>query len=122
MNPRDADNLAVLKRALNSSPLEAALLFHVRAMGLPEPQTQYRFDMTRRWRFDFAWPSAWLAVEVNGGEFVQGRHNRAEGMRGDYDKLNTAVIAGWRVLQFTGSQVTDGSAIETIKTALEFGE
>jgi very-short-patch-repair endonuclease len=118
MNPRDADNLDVLKRALHESPLESTLLFQLRAEGLPTPETQVRFDDTRRWRFDFAWPSARLAVEVNGGEWSQGRHNRAAGMRGDYEKINTATIQGWRVLQFAGSQVTDGSAVLVIRAAL----
>lgn len=118
MNERDADNLAVLRRSLHESPLESTLLFHLRAEGLPEPKPQHRFDDSRRWRFDFAWPSAKLAVEVNGGEWNQGRHNRAGGMRGDYEKLNAATIQGWRVLQFTGSQVTDGSAVQVIHAAL----
>lgn len=118
MNPRDADNLATLRRALKSSELESLLYWHIRADSLPEPEQQYRFDDSRRWRFDFAWPSCKVAVEVNGGEWSEGRHSRGAGMAGDYEKLNAATIAGWRVLQFTGGQVRDGVAIDTIRRAL----
>lgn len=118
MNPRDADNLATLRRAMRTSDLESTLTWQMRVDNLPEPQTEYRFDDARRWRFDFAWPDRRLAVEVNGGEWSEGRHNRAGGMAADYEKLNAATIAGWRVLQFTGSQVRDGTAVDTIRRAL----
>ena len=118
MNQRDADNLKTIRRAIRSSDLESTLAWQVRVDGLPAPEQEYRFDDNRRWRFDFAWPDCRLAVEVNGGEWSDGRHNRGAGMAADYEKLNTAVIAGWRVLQFTGGQVRDGSAVNTIRLAL----
>lgn len=118
MNPRDADNLATIRRAIRTSDLESTLAWQVRVDGLPAPEQEYRFDDNRRWRFDFAWPDCRVAVEVNGGEWSAGRHNRAGGMAADYEKLNAAVIAGWRVLQFTGGQVRDGVAVETIRRAL----
>ena len=118
MNQRDADNLETIRRAIKSSELESLLYWHIAATGLPEPEQQYRFDDSRRWRFDFAWPDCRVAVEVNGGEWSAGRHNRAGGMAADYEKLNAAVIAGWRVLQFTGGQVRDGVAVRTIRAAL----
>ena len=118
MNERDADNLATLRRAMRASDLESTLTWQMRVDNLPGPQMEYRFDDTRRWRFDFAWPDCRLAVEVNGGEWSEGRHSRGSGVAGDYEKLNAATIAGWRVLQFTGSQVRDGTAINTIRQAL----
>lgn len=118
MNPRDADNLDVLRRAMRTSELESLLAWQIKVDGLPEPEHQHRFDDSRRWRFDFAWPGCMVAVEVNGGEWIEGRHNRGGGMAADYEKLNAAVIAGWRVLQFTGGQVRDGSAVNTIRLAL----
>lgn len=118
MRPEDERNLETIRRAIRSSDLETTLAWQVRVDGLPAPEQEYRFDDNRRWRFDFAWPDCRLGVEVNGGEWSEGRHNRGGGMADDYEKLNAAVIAGWRVLQFTGSQVRDGSAVNTIRLAL----
>lgn len=70
---------------------------------IERPVTQHRFDESRKWRFDFAWPSCMLAVEINGGDRINGRHNRTEGQDADNEKANTATIEGWRVLRFTGS-------------------
>jgi len=39
-----------------------------------------------------------LAVEVDGGTWTGGRHTRGAGFEADCEKLNAAVIAGFRVL------------------------
>lgn len=72
---------------------------------LPEPE--YQFHWERKWRFDWAFPLSRVAVEVNGGVWTGGRHNRGAGYLGDLEKLNTAMAMGWRVLQFTPSQLED---------------
>ena len=76
--------------------------------GVTDYVAEYRFDVTRRWRFDFAWPALKLAVEIDGGQwaFSGGRHNSDA----DRNKCNTALTQGWRVLRFSGTQVTDGPA------------
>lgn len=72
----------------------------------------------RRFRFDFAFPDHMLAVEIDGGTWVQGRHNRPQGYAKDCEKLNLAVLNGWRVLRFTADQVRNGTAIHMTKQAL----
>lgn len=69
-----------------------------RATGLPEPVAEYRFAPPRRWRFDFAFPIAKVALEVQGGVFVQGRHTRGSALLKEHEKLNAAAVLGWRVL------------------------
>jgi very-short-patch-repair endonuclease len=59
---------------------------------------EHRFHPTRAWRFDFAWPSQKLAVEVDGR-----RHRTCAGQRSDSEKLNEATRMGWRVLRFPSS-------------------
>jgi very-short-patch-repair endonuclease len=71
---------------------------------------------SRRWRFDFALPDK-LAVEVEGGVWAQGRHNRGAGFAADCEKYNEAVLLGWRVLRFTTDMVLDGTALSTIERA-----
>lgn len=57
---------------------------------------EYRFHPERRWRFDFAWPSQRLALEIDG----RGRHQTVVGTRQDCEKLNAAVALGWAVMRF----------------------
>lgn len=70
---------------------------------VPAPEREHAFsaDVEPEWRFDFAWPALKLAVELQGGTWIRGRHNRGGGFRGDCEKMNAAQLAGWTVLQYT---------------------
>lgn len=89
------------------SHLEETAALLIRSAGLPEPEREYRFAPPRRWRFDFAWPERRVAVEVEGGGWVRGRHHRPGGFTKDCEKYNAAVLRGWRVLRYTGDNLTD---------------
>ena len=86
----------------------------------PLPECEYRFHGKRRWRFDFAWPRALVAVEVEGGTWQRGRHTRGAGYRGDCEKYNAAAVNGWRVLRFTAGMLRDDpfSCIEQVVSLL----
>ena len=93
---------------MKHNDLEPLFLFAFKAIkpqGVPLPEQQYKFHPTRKWRFDFAWPSINLAVEIQGGSFVRGGHNRGPQQAKDFEKLNEATKAGWRVLQFNTLQM-----------------
>ena len=83
-----------------------------------QPEREYRFDVERRWRFDFAWPPYAIAFEIEGGTWVRGRHSRGGGMKADCEKYNAAVLAGWRVFRVTSDMVKDGTAIVLAEKAL----
>jgi very-short-patch-repair endonuclease len=85
--------------------------------GLEGPLEEYRFHPKRRWRFDFAWPQRRLAVELEGGIFVHGRHVRARGYDNDCEKYNEAQLLGWRVLRFTSCMIQDGRALALLERA-----
>ena len=99
------------------SKLEDLLLFQIRAMGLPEPEREYRAIKGRMFRFDFAWtePNHKLLVEVNGGTYNGGTHGRGCGINRDYEKGNLAVVHNWRVLSFDTKQVKSGAALEVVE-------
>lgn len=92
------------------------------AYGLPPPATEHRFNETRRWRFDFAWPEhprkdGWrVAVECDGGVWTRGRHVRPDGFMRDQEKTNAAQLAGWIVLRYEASRLY--SSLPEIKRAL----
>jgi very-short-patch-repair endonuclease len=87
--------------------------------GLPKPVTEYRFHEIRLWRFDYCWPARRLALEVDGGGFVNGRHSRGSGIEKDCEKYSEAVALGWRVLRVTPRQVESGAALDWLTRALQ---
>lgn len=86
------------------------LLWHAEATDTPLVR-EYRFHPTRRWRFDFAHPSTHVAVEIEGGIWIQGRHLRARGYEADCEKYSTAALHGWLVVRLTPNMLRhDGPA------------
>ena len=55
----------------------------------------------RRFKFDCANPDKKIAIEIDGGLWIQGRHNRPLGMIQDMEKINAAVVEGWKVLRYS---------------------
>lgn len=94
-----------------ASELEESFAGQVRMVGLPAPMREHRFHPTRRWRLDFYWPDYLFAVEVEGGEYVTGRHMRQAGFREDAIKYAEATLLGITVMRFPGSMIEDGSAL-----------
>lgn len=99
---------------------EEAFSLHCRVEGL-KPEREYLFHPKRRWRFDFAWPDPKikLAVEVEGGIWSGGRHNRALGFEQDAVKYAHAAILGYRVIRVSTAQVMSGQAIQWTLEALK---
>lgn len=59
---------------------------------------EYRFAAPeRQWRSDIAFPAAKVAVEIDGGLWTYGRHNRAASMLADMEKGNGYSARGWLV-------------------------
>ncbi len=79
---------------------------------------EYQFAPPRKWRFDFACPGKSIAIEIEGGVWVNSRHVRGSGYIKDMEKYNTAAVMGWKVLRFTPDQLMTNKTIETIKSAL----
>lgn len=84
----------------------------------PVPVPEYKFHPTRKWRFDYAWPHLLLALEVEGGAFVAGRHTRGVGFVKDLEKYSEAAILGWRIVRVTPKQVKNGEALTLVERAL----
>lgn len=100
------------------SDLEEQFALQLAALGVPEPVREYRFAPPRRWPADFAWPDVWLLVEIEGGTWSRGRHVRGAGYARDVEKYNAAVMAGWRVLRYTGDHVRSGHAAREVAEVL----
>ena len=77
--------------------------------GIPTPKLEYRFHHKRRFRFDLAWREVKVAVEIEGGDWIRGRHQRPDGFNKDCEKYNLAAELGWVVLRYTGRMVKERS-------------
>lgn len=86
--------------------------------GLPAPEAEHRFAAPRRWRFDWAWPAQKVALEVQGGLFVQGRHARGAALLKEHEKLNEAAALGWRVLFTTPKDLETCPTLDALRRAL----
>lgn len=120
---------------MSKSELETILANQIAFAGLPKPEREYRFAAVlvglgpgvrlrlaitnlKDWRFDFAWPAQMLAVEIEGGIWMKGRHTRGGGFTDDCRKYNEAMLMGWRVLRVVGAWVRNGEALRLIERAL----
>ncbi len=92
------------------------------AAGIEQPWTEHRFAPPRKFRFDYVWLQHRVALEVEGGAFVQGRHTRGVGYVRDMEKYNLATVMGWRVLRFTPDQVQQGEPIASLASLLGDGK
>lgn len=106
---------------MKASAAQQALAWQIKVAGLPRPDLEVRFHPVRRWRFDLAWADRKVAIEIDGGGFVLGRHSRGKGMEADCEKYCEAMVLGWRVLRVTPRQVQTGQALKWIQQVLEAG-
>lgn len=94
--------------------------FHagLKSYGIPIPTPEFRFWPDRKWRFDYCWTDKKIALEVDGSIWAGGRHNRGSGWMKDKEKLNCAVIAGYRVLHCTPQELVTHTNLTMLQAAL----
>lgn len=96
------------KTPKKAEPSELALKFEAmwKMLGGPELTPEHVFHPTRKWRLDYYHPGTMIAIELEGGIFIKGRHSRPKGMQNDADKYNAAQLIGITVFRLTTGQVT----------------
>jgi len=77
-----------------------------RALDGPELEREFRFHPVRKWRADFAHLPNQTLIEIEGGIYVNGRHNRGAGFAADLEKYLEAALAGWRVVRLGPNELT----------------
>lgn len=90
--------------------------------GLPRPEREWKFEVKRRWRFDYAWPQQMIALEVEGGVWTGGRHTRGAGFLKDVEKYNRAAVLGWRLLRVTPDKLVSFGTFEMLREILGLRE
>lgn len=85
---------------MKKSALEFKAELQLKALGVTYTP-EFRFHPERRWRFDFALQDEKIAIEIEGGIFIQGGHNRGVAYMDDCEKYNEAAMMGWMVLRYS---------------------
>jgi len=104
---------------MKRTPAQILLEKHLHELGLHFAKEQ-RF-CERMWRFDYVLyrhedakdaelSCLRIAVEIEGGIWMRGRHTRGKGYQSDLDKYNEATMRGFRVLRFSTEDVLKGRA------------
>ena len=88
-----------------ASRAEATFFRSWQALNGPELAREFQFHQVRRWRFDFCHTAAMVAIEIEGGTWQNGRHNRPQGFREDCEKYNTAALLGYVVIRLTPEMI-----------------
>ena len=104
-----------IPKALSEGEETFALQCHVNGLT---PEREYAFCEGRKYRADFAFPYQKLLVEIEGGTWINGRHNRPSNFESECRKYAEAAIREWLVIRVTTAMVMSGEAIELVKRAL----
>jgi very-short-patch-repair endonuclease len=97
---------APLLKQSRSSKLESRFELIWRSVGGPHLEREYKFHGERKWRADFAHLPSKTLIEIEGGVFGYGRHNRPLGFIADAEKHLAAFQDGWTVLRLVALHIT----------------
>lgn len=129
-------SLASMKKASKTPESSSDMFTRIVKTDLKlEAVKEFQFHDVRKWRFDYAIPSAKIAIEVEGGVFkkrsfvnkqtgfiettVGGRHTSGVGFLKDMEKYNTATSLGWRILRATPDTLLSRKTMDLIRTTIE---
>ena len=118
------------------SKLEAELYNQLQMLGVAPPEREYRAFAVevglgpgvrerlalaglKDWRLDFCYPSRLFAIEVEGGAYVNGRHNRGKGFEEDLLKYHRAMELGYVVYRCGAKLIKSGEAASLIYEMLQ---
>ena len=74
----------------------------------------------RRFRADYYCPNLKLIIELNGGQWVNGRHNRGgKGYENDLTKINMAQRNGFQVWQYTYEMIERGELKQDLEQCIK---
>lgn len=119
MNVMSADE--VMRYLIQENMVDIFVEFCKKQLG-EAPAKEYVFHPVRKWRFDYAFPEAKIALEVEGGVYTGGRHIRPKGFLGDVDKYNAAAVMGWRVLRVVPDRLRTFDTIKMIRDCMDYGK
>lgn len=90
------------------SPLEAKFINLWNELYPDTPLHQeVKIIPKRQFRFDFVHRFSKVAIEINGGNWVRGRHTQAGPLNKEYEKLNLVQMEGYQVFILDNKMITE---------------
>lgn len=104
-----------MKRSKAKTEAQVLMATYLEELGITFTE-EWRFHEERRWRFDYSFchRAQLVAIEIEGGGWIQGRHSRGAGFEGDLEKYATASSMGWMIFRFSPKMVLSGAAKDYI--------
>ena len=59
-----------------------------------------------------------VAIECEGGQWINGAHNRGKHFESDIEKYNEIALSGLRLLRFNAKHIKSGYAASTIENMI----
>lgn len=99
-------------------------------LRLPQPVEEHRFHPTRRWRFDLAWPSYKIALEIEGALYGMGKpcpvckqrrggaHSAIGNVKRDIEKYGEAAALGWLIVRSTPDDLCRHATVDRVRRAI----
>jgi Uncharacterized protein conserved in bacteria len=84
-------------------------------------EREYKLLENRNFRADFAHPDSKTAIEIQGGIWISGRHNRGSGYTKDCKRTLALIAQGWTVIYLVESMFTQDT-FEKIKGIIDGGD
>ncbi len=87
------------------SVLETRFRLIWESIGGPNVEREYMFHPARFYRADFFHSPSKTLIEIEGGAYSAGRHNRTKGFLQDGDKYLQAFLLGFNVVRLTSQHI-----------------
>lgn len=105
----------------NNKPLQPTTIIPIaiwESQNIPTPVPEYRFSLNRKWRIDYAWPEYQIAMEIEGGIYIGGRHINPKGYIKDQEKYNNLAEIGWQLLRYQPKRINFFQIKSTIENKI----
>jgi hypothetical protein len=111
--PSPAKTIAKAQAKASREALELELKQQLRQANIQYEEQFTLPGLNQRW--DVCLRPWGLLLEVQGGTWINGKHNRGQGYQDDCTKARLAMLRGWKTIWLTAQDVHSGIALRFVQ-------